>query len=233
MGLRGWARGWSIGVFQFIKSGRWPTGERLAYERLGALHDAEGVGGPVTWECFGRGRSWLRGADPADNAAMARAGWEHVRALLGAQAHDLYILDEFAHVLDKGWVDPDKAARLLAGRPGVQHVDFLLVDRNERVEVEIPVTVVGDAAPSTIHIIELPHVVVSASAVSIPESIEVDITGVEAGTAIRVADLTLPKGVEAITDAEIDVVNVAAEAAVADKAPEPDADGEAAEASAE
>ena len=101
-------------------------------------------------------------------------------------------------------------------RPGVQHVDFLLVDRNERV-----------------HIIELPHVVVSASAVSIPESIEVDITGVEAGTAIRVADLTLPKGVEAITDAEIDVVNVAAEAAVADKAPEPDADGEAAEASAE
>ena len=118
-------------------------------------------------------------------------------------------------------------------RPGVQHVDFLLVDRNERVEVEIPVTVVGDAAPSTIHIIELPHVVVSASAVSIPESIEVDITGVEAGTAIRVADLTLPKGVEAITDAEIDVVNVAAEAAVADKAPEPDADGEAAEASAE
>ncbi|MFC2641847.1 MAG: cob(I)yrinic acid a,c-diamide adenosyltransferase, partial [Propionibacterium acidifaciens] len=122
MGLRGWARGWSIGVFQFIKSGRWPTGERLAYERLGALHDAEGVGGSVTWECFGRGRSWLRGADPADNAAMARAGWEHVRALLGAQAHDLYILDEFAHVLDKGWVDPDEAARLLAGRPGVQHV---------------------------------------------------------------------------------------------------------------
>ena len=118
-------------------------------------------------------------------------------------------------------------------RPGVQHVDFLLVDRNERVEVEIPVTVVGDAAPSTIHIIELPHVVVSASAVSIPESIEVDITGVEAGTAIRVADLTLPKGVEAITDAEIDVVHVAAEAAVADTAPEPDADGEAAAASAE
>lgn len=118
-------------------------------------------------------------------------------------------------------------------RPGVQHVDFLLVNRNERVDVEIPVSVVGEAAPGTIHIIELPHVVVSAPAVSIPESIEVDITGVEAGTAIRVADLTLPKGVEAITDAEIDVVNVAAEAAVADKAPEPDADGEAAEASAE
>ncbi|RCU03366.1 50S ribosomal protein L25, partial [Acinetobacter baumannii] len=68
-------------------------------------------------------------------------------------------------------------------RPGVQHVDFLLVNRNERVDVEIPVSVVGDAVPGTRHIIELPHVVVSAPAVSIPESIEVDITGIGAGTA--------------------------------------------------
>ena len=68
-------------------------------------------------------------------------------------------------------------------RPGVQHVDFLLVNRNERVDVEIPVSVVGDAVPGTMHIIELPHVVVSAPAVSIPESIEVDITGIGAGTA--------------------------------------------------
>ena len=119
-------------------------------------------------------------------------------------------------------------------RPGVQHVDFLLVNRNERVDVEIPVSVVGEAAPGTIHIIELPHVVVSAPAVSIPESIEVDITGIEAGTAVRVSDLVLPEGVEAITDAEIDVVNVAAEAVVADKAPTPDAaEGEAAGETAE
>lgn len=119
-------------------------------------------------------------------------------------------------------------------RPGVQHVDFLLVNRNERVDVEIPVSVVGDAAPGTIHIIELPHVVVSAPAVSIPESIEVDITGIEAGTAVRVSDLVLPEGVEAVTDAEVDVVNVAAEAAVADTAPAADAaEGEAADAAAE
>ena len=119
-------------------------------------------------------------------------------------------------------------------RPGVQHVDFLLVNRNERVEVEVPVTVVGEAVPSTMHIIELPHVVVSAPAVSIPESIEVDITGIGAGTAVRVSDLVLPEGVEAVTDAEVDVVNVAAEAAVADTAPAADAaEGEAADAAAE
>ena len=104
-------------------------------------------------------------------------------------------------------------------RPGVQHVDFLLVSRNERVEVEIPVTVVGEPSPGTIHMIELPHVLVSAPAVSIPESIEVDITGIEAGTAVRMADVALPEGIEAVTEAATDIVNVAAEAAVADDVP--------------
>ena len=93
-------------------------------------------------------------------------------------------------------------------RPGVQHVDFLLVNRNERVEVEVPVTVIGEAVPSTMHIIELAHVLLSAPVTSIPETVEVDVTGVQAGTAIRVADLTLPQGVEAVTEAETDIVNV-------------------------
>lgn len=105
-------------------------------------------------------------------------------------------------------------------RPGVQHVDFLLVNRNERVEVEVPVTVIGEPAPSTIHMIELPHVLVSAPVTSIPEAIEVDITGIEAGNAIRVADITLPAGVEAVTDPETDLVNIAAEEAVTDEVPE-------------
>ena len=93
-------------------------------------------------------------------------------------------------------------------RPGVQHVDFLLVNRNERVEVEVPVTVVGEAVPSTMHIIELAHVLLSAPVTCIPETVEVDVTGVQAGTAIRVADLTLPQGVEAVTEAETDIVNI-------------------------
>ena len=117
-------------------------------------------------------------------------------------------------------------------RPGVQHVDFLLVNRNERVEVEIPVTVVGEPEPGTIHMIELAHLLVSASVTAIPEAIEVDITGVGAGTAIHVADLSLPSGVEAVTDAETDVVNVAAEAAVAE-APEDEAAAAEAPAAAE
>lgn len=114
-------------------------------------------------------------------------------------------------------------------RPGVQHVDFLLVNRNERVDVEVPVTVVGEAAPGTIHMIEASFVVLSAPAVSIPEALEVDITGVAAGTVLTVADLSLPKGVEAVSDAETAVVNVADKGAVAATVPE-EPEAEAAEA---
>ena len=105
-------------------------------------------------------------------------------------------------------------------RPGVQHVDFLLVDRNERVDVEVPVTVIGEAAPGTIHMIEAATVMVSAPAVSVPEAIEVDVTGVAAGTVLTLADIALPKGVEAVSDAETAVVNVANEHAVASEVTE-------------
>ena len=46
LGLRGWNQGWNLGVFQFVKSGRWPTGERAALQALGAEHARTGAGGP-------------------------------------------------------------------------------------------------------------------------------------------------------------------------------------------
>lgn len=112
-------------------------------------------------------------------------------------------------------------------RPGVQHIDFLLVNRHERVDVEVPVTVIGDAAPGTMHIIELASVLISAPAVSIPETIEVDVTGIEAGNAVRVADLVLPENVEAMTDAGTDVVNITTSSDTSGDEPEAEADTEA------
>lgn len=115
-------------------------------------------------------------------------------------------------------------------RTGVQHVDFQLVNRNERVEVEVPVTVVGEAEPGTIHMIESANLLVSAPAVSIPEAIEVDVTGVAGGTIITVADLKLPAGVEALGDAAAGVVNVAEENAVTEEKPSAAEEAPAAEA---
>ena len=118
-------------------------------------------------------------------------------------------------------------------RPGVQHVDFQVVNRNERVEVEVPVTIIGEPVPSTIHVIEASHMLVSAPVVAIPETIEVDITGIEAGTTVRVSDIVLPEGVEAVMDAEADIVNVLAEVAIAVDDEASEEDGEVAEAAAE
>src|SRR5699024_11727925 len=47
--MRAWNQGWSIGVFQFVKSAKWRIGEQAVLERLGELHRADGVGGPVEW----------------------------------------------------------------------------------------------------------------------------------------------------------------------------------------
>ncbi|SES02757.1 cob(I)alamin adenosyltransferase [Propionibacterium cyclohexanicum] len=133
LGLRGWAQGWSIGVFQFIKSGKWRTGERLAFEQLAAAHDATGVGGPVEWQCFGPGWTWLRSNNGVDQQSMAREGWEYVSEQLRTCTHGLYILDEFAHVIAKGWLDVDEVVSTLTARPGTQHV--VITGRNAPREI--------------------------------------------------------------------------------------------------
>ena len=73
--LRAWHQGWRVGVFQFVKSGRWHVGEEDALRALGQLHEEIGVGGPVTWEVMGTGWSWTRSFDAAENPeAAAREG---------------------------------------------------------------------------------------------------------------------------------------------------------------
>lgn len=122
MGLRAWAQGWSTGVFQFVKSAKWRTGEAAAYAALGEMHRTTGQGGPVEWHTMGAGWTWLRATQDADPAALARAGWERVAAQLAGGVHRLYILDEFSYPLARGWVDVDEVLEVLARRPSPQHV---------------------------------------------------------------------------------------------------------------
>ena len=87
----------------------------------------------------------------------------------------------------------------------------LAVTAGELADVEVPVAIIGEPAPGTQHTQEEFALLVKAPATSIPESIEVDITGVEAGTAVRVADVTFPKGVVSELDPETVVVTVSEE----------------------
>ncbi len=55
LALRGWAQGWSIGVFQFVKSAKWRVGEETAFRALGALHERDRRGRPRRVAQDGRG----------------------------------------------------------------------------------------------------------------------------------------------------------------------------------
>ena len=123
LALRGWAQGWSIGVFQFVKSAKWRVGEETAFRALGALHERTGEGGPVEWHKMGEGWSWTRkqGTDD-DHASHAREGWHEIRRRIEAQAHDVYVLDEFTYPIKWGWVDVHEVVDVLARREGRQHV---------------------------------------------------------------------------------------------------------------
>lgn len=102
----------------------------------------------------------------------------------------------------------------------ILHADFLAVKAGEKVDVEVPLVLVGEAAPATQAAIEEHTITVKASATAIPESIEVDITGLVAGTVVRASDLVLPKGVECELDAEKDIVIISELATEEEAAPE-------------
>ena len=129
LALRGWNQGWSIGVFQFVKSAKWRFGEQSALEALGKVHEQTGAGGAVEWHKMGAGWSWSRkvGTDD-DHATAAREGWQEIKRRLAAQVHQLYVLDEFTYPINWGWVDVDDVASTLTGRPGHQHV--IITGRN-------------------------------------------------------------------------------------------------------
>ncbi len=121
--LRGWNQGWNIGVFQFVKSAKWKVGEENAFKALGELHASTGRGGPVEWHKMGEGWSWSRtSGTEADHAADALEGWREIQRRLAAEAHDLYVLDEFTYPMKWGWVDVAEVVATLDDRPGHQHV---------------------------------------------------------------------------------------------------------------
>ena len=134
LALRGWAQGWSIGVFQFVKSAKWKVGEEAAFRALGRVHAETGEGGPVEWHKMGEGWSWARKRGTEDDhAAQAAEGWAEIRRRIEAQVHDVYVLDEFTYPITWGWVDVREVVDVLARREGRQHV--IITGRNAAPEL--------------------------------------------------------------------------------------------------
>ncbi|PSL04712.1 LSU ribosomal protein L25P [Haloactinopolyspora alba] len=98
----------------------------------------------------------------------------------------------------------------------IEHVDLLLVKRGEKVTVDIPVVVTGDAAPGTMVSLENTTVSVEAEATHLPESIEVSVDELEEGTQIHAKDLVLASGSTLAADEELLIVNITATPTEAD-----------------
>jgi large subunit ribosomal protein L25 len=96
----------------------------------------------------------------------------------------------------------------------IEHVDLLLVRRGEKVTVEVPVVISGDAAPGTLVTSDLTTLQIEVEALTIPEQLEVSIAGAQAGTQVLAGQVALPAGATLVNDPEALVVAVnAAQAA--------------------
>lgn len=89
---RGWARGWQVAVVQFVKGGKWKTGERKLADHLG-----------VEWHTLGDGFTW-ESTDLDETAAKGRHAWSVARDKLASGDYGLVILDELTYVVSYGWV---------------------------------------------------------------------------------------------------------------------------------
>lgn len=93
----------------------------------------------------------------------------------------------------------------------ILHVDFERVSEDERIEVPVRLELRG-VAPGIAAggVLDQPmhNLLVECLAISIPDSIRVNINELQVGSAIHVRDLVLPEGVKALDDPEAIVVHV-------------------------
>jgi cob(I)alamin adenosyltransferase len=101
---RGWARGWTVAVVQFVKGGKWKTGERKLADHLG-----------IEWHTLGDGFTW-ESTDLDETAARGRHAWEVAAGMLSSGEYDLLILDEITYAVKYGWVPAAEVAGAIGAR---------------------------------------------------------------------------------------------------------------------
>ncbi|WP_017540702.1 50S ribosomal protein L25/general stress protein Ctc [Nocardiopsis halophila] len=95
----------------------------------------------------------------------------------------------------------------------LEHVDLLVVKKGEKVNVEIAVNLTGDVAHGASVYQDLSTIEVAAEATHIPEGVEFSVQGMEDGSHVTAGQITLPAGVELVTDPEAWVASVSADQA--------------------
>ena len=91
----------------------------------------------------------------------------------------------------------------------LEHLDLIIVRKGEKVTVDVPIHVTGQAAHETLVVTEHSVISVEAEATHIPEYIEVSVEGAEVGTQIHASDLKVPAGSTVQIDDDTLILNIA------------------------
>ncbi len=89
----------------------------------------------------------------------------------------------------------------------IEHVDLIAVRRGEKVTVDVPITLVGEADRDTLVDQLLTSLSLEAEATNLPTGVEVDIDGLGVGQQIHASQVPLPAGATLVSDGELLVVN--------------------------
>lgn len=156
--------------------------------------------GIVPANLFGRGKSSIAISIEAGAAhkVFAEAGKNHpVEISVDKDVKELVLIKDVDYDPVKGFI---------------RHIAFQIVKKGEKVTAEIPVHLVGDCPAEragNIVVVVNDVVEVEADPMHLPESFEVDKANlVKEDDALLVADITVPKGVELITDPELQLARV-------------------------
>lgn len=114
--MRAVARDWRVIVIQFIKSGRWKTGEEKVCRQLG-----------VEWWSIGDGFTW-DSADLTESEAVGRAAWKSARAAIASGDYNVVVLDEVTYPINWGWIELEDVTATVRGRP--ERVNIVMTGRN-------------------------------------------------------------------------------------------------------
>lgn len=121
-------------------------------------------------------------------------------------------------------------------RRDVLHVDFLRIDRDQELTVDVPIVLEGEATEvlNADGVVDqaLFHLTVTSKPGNIPNELTVDVSGLTLGDTLRVSDLRLPAGVTTSVDPEEPVVSTSVSATVEEEpaeAADEAAEGEEAE----
>ena len=161
---------------------------------------------------FGKGAARKIRRDHKIPAVMYGHGAEPVHITL--PGHDTMMALKVANALLTIVIDGKEQLALAkdvqrdAIKPVIEHIDLVVVRKGEKVSVDVPVHVEGEAAPETVVTVDSQTILLEVEATHIPEHIVVSVEGLEAGTQIKASELELPAGAVLVVDEDTLVVNI-------------------------